>query len=42
MLSDTIKIRLAERFSAPLLEFHKRRIIFWQDEDGEFSEQVWY
>lgn len=40
MLSETIKLRLAERFAAPLPEFHKRRIIFWHDEDGEFAEQV--
>jgi uncharacterized protein (TIGR02687 family) len=40
MLSETIKLRLAERFEAPLPEFHKRRIVFWRDEDGEFAEQV--
>ena len=40
MLAETIKSRLAERFAAPLPEFHKRRIIFWHDEDGEFAEQV--
>ena len=40
ILSETIKSRLADRFSAPLPEFHKRRIIFWHDEDGEFAEQV--
>ena len=40
MLAETIKSRLAERFAAPLPEFHKRRIIFWPDEDGEFAEQV--
>ena len=40
ILSETIKSRLAERFAAPLPEFHKRRIIFWHDEDGEFAEQV--
>lgn len=40
MLSETIKSRLAERFAAPLPEFHKRRIIFWHDEDGEFAEAV--
>jgi len=40
MLSETIKSRLAERFVAPLPEFHKRRIIFWHDEDGEFAGQV--
>lgn len=40
MLSETIKSRLAERFASPLPEFHKRRIIFWHDEDGEFAEAV--
>ena len=40
MLSETIKIRLAERFAAPLTEFHKRRIVFWHDEDGEFADGV--
>lgn len=40
MLSETIKSRLAERFAAPLPEFHKRRIIFWHDEDSEFAEAV--
>ena len=40
MLSETIKLRLAERFAAPLTEFHKRRIVFWHDEDGEFSDGV--
>ena len=40
MLSETIKSRLGERFAAPLPEFHKRRIIFWHDEDGEFADQV--
>lgn len=40
MLSETIKLRLAERFAAPLTEFHKRRIVFWHDEDDEFSDGV--
>ncbi len=40
MLSETIKQRLAERFAAPLPEFHKRRIVFWHDEDGEFTDEV--
>lgn len=40
MLSETIKLRLAERFAAPLSEFHKRRIVFWHDEDGEFTDGV--
>ena len=29
-----------ERFSATLPEFHSRYIVFWNDESGEFSEQV--
>ena len=40
MLSETIKSRLAERYAAPLPEFHKRRIVFWHDEDGEFADQA--
>lgn len=40
MLSETIKLRLAERFTAPLSEFHKRRIVFWHDEDGEFADAI--
>jgi len=40
MLSDMIKLRLAERFAAPLPEFHKRRIVFWHDENGEFVDQL--
>jgi uncharacterized protein (TIGR02687 family) len=40
MLFETIKRRLLERFTAPLPEFHKRRIVFWHDEDGEFADQV--
>jgi len=40
MLSETIKLRLAERFAAPQPEFHKRRIVFWHDEDGEFADSI--
>jgi uncharacterized protein (TIGR02687 family) len=40
MLSETIRQRLAERFAAPLPEFHKRRIVFWRDEEGEFADTV--
>lgn len=40
MLSETIKARLAERFAASLPEFHKRRIIFWSDQDGEFVYMI--
>jgi hypothetical protein len=40
MLSETIKLRLAERFAASPQEFHNRRIVFWHDDDGEFSDEV--
>jgi hypothetical protein len=40
MLSETIQLRLKERFAAPLPEFHKRRIVFWREEDGEFSDAL--
>ena len=40
MLSDTIKLRLAERFAAQLPESHARRIVFWHDEDHEFSDAI--
>lgn len=39
---DTEKIiqDLNRRFSAPLPEFYKRRIIFWIDEDKEFEDRL--
>lgn len=40
MPSETIKLRLAERFAAPLAEFHKHRIVFWRDGEGEFADEV--
>lgn len=40
MLSETIKLKLSERFMAPLREFHKRRFVFWHDEDSEFANEV--
>ena len=40
MLSEKIVKRLVERFNTPLPEFYKRRIIFWFDEDGEFSNEI--
>lgn len=40
MLSETIKQRIADRFAAPLPEFHKRRIVFWHDEDVEFADAI--
>ena len=40
MDSDKIIQELNQRFSAPLPEFYKRRIIFWYDEDKEFEDQI--
>ena len=40
MENERIQIILTERFSAPLPEFHRRRIIFWKDEDREFERDV--
>ncbi len=34
MAIEEIKRELEQRFDAPLDEFYKRRIIFWNDEDG--------
>ena len=38
MQTDSIIKNLTERFSAPLKDFYKRRIVFWQDTEGEFNE----
>ena len=38
--SMNIEKTLQERFAAPLQENYKRRIIFWQDLEGEFSNLV--
>ena len=35
-----IEQTLKNRFAAPLADNYKRRIIFWQDPDGEFSDLV--
>lgn len=40
MSTQTIQDSLRERFSAPLPEFHKRRVIFWHDEDQEFASML--
>lgn len=40
MDSEKIIQELNQRFSAPLPEFYKRRIIFWYDEDKEFEDQI--
>ncbi len=35
---ETISNDLSRRFCAPLPEFHRRRIIFWYDEEREFED----
>lgn len=40
MAIEDIKNELEQRFAEPLEEFYKRRIIFWNDEDGEFLEEI--
>lgn len=40
MAIDDIKKTLEQRFSEPLPEFYERRIIFWNDEDKEFIEEI--
>lgn len=37
---NTLQQDLARRFAVPLPEFHKRRIVFWYDEDREFEDQL--
>ena len=40
MNSEKVFQDLARRYAAPLLNCYKRRIIFWQDPDGEFADLV--
>lgn len=40
MPNDRVQFNLTERFAAPLPEFHRRRIVFWHDEDREFEKDV--
>lgn len=40
MSTESIHFSLNERFAAPLPEFYKRRIVFWQDEDREFETML--
>lgn len=39
-MSINIEQTLKDRFAAPLADNYLRRIIFWQDPDGEFSDLV--
>ena len=40
MSIQNIEKSLCQRFAASLPDFYKRRIIFWQDPDGEFAEMI--
>ena len=40
MAIEDIKKELEEKFNRPLDEFYKRRIIFWNDEEGQFKDEV--
>lgn len=37
---DSIAKQLNKKFSEPLPEFYLRRIIFWNDEDGDFKDSI--
>lgn len=39
-MSINVEQSLKDRFAAPLVDNYKRRIIFWQDPDGEFAGLV--
>jgi hypothetical protein len=40
MTLESIRENLIKRFDEPLKDFYKRRIIFWQDLEGEFSSFI--
>ena len=40
MVIEEIKKNLEQRFSEPLPEYYKRRVIFWDDEEKEFAEEI--
>ena len=40
MAIEDIKKTLEQRFSEPLPEFYKRKIVFWNDENSEFIEDI--
>ena len=40
MPNEKIQFSLKERFAAPLPEFYRRHIVFWQDPDREFEKDV--
>ena len=40
MTTENIQSSLQALFDAPLREYHKRRIVFWYDSDGEFGDML--
>ena len=40
MDAERILQDLNRRFAKPLLEFYKRRIVVWYDEDREFADKL--
>ena len=40
MTTENIQSSLQALFDAPLREYHKRRIVFWYDSDGEFADML--
>lgn len=40
MALEDIKKNLEQRFSEPLPEFYQRRVIFWNDEEKEFLDEI--
>ena len=37
---ESVVKQLNKRFAEPLPEFYKRRVIFWNDEDGDFKDDI--
>ena len=40
MDTEKVTLDLNKRFSAPLPDYYKRRIIFWYDEEREFEDKL--
>ena len=40
MSIERIEFNLSERFAAPLPEFYRRRIVFWEDPEREFERDI--
>ena len=40
MSIERIEVNLKERYAAPLPEFYRRRIVFWEDPEREFERDI--